>query len=97
MVPAVIVALVELPRTPSGKVDRKTVATHFEFGSGALNPKSRQRGAGTSARWTVTERRLAKIWKQVLRVDRVGIDDNFFDLGGLDPEHQVITRSNQAV
>jgi amino acid adenylation domain-containing protein len=98
MIPSVIVALGELPRTPSGKVDRKALATHFEFGSGALDPMSRQRGAGTSAApRTVTERRLAKIWKQVLRVDRVGIDDNFFDLGGDSIlSIQVITRSNQA-
>jgi len=39
-------------------------------------------GTGFVAPQTPTERQLAKIWQEVLKLDKVGIQDNFFDLGG---------------
>ena len=74
MVPAVIVPLETLPLTPSGKVDRR-----------ALPAPSDQRPAlaqGYAAPRTPVEAALAQVWSQVLRLDRVGIHDNFFALGG---------------
>ena len=72
MVPAVFVELPELPRTPSGKLDR-----------GALPAPSATRTTdGYRAPQTETERELARLWAEALQLDRVGADDNFFDLGG---------------
>ena len=74
MVPAVVVAVDALPLTPNGKVDRK-----------ALPAPSGERPTLTAtytAPRTPLEATLARIWADVLRVDRVGIHDNFFDLGG---------------
>jgi amino acid adenylation domain-containing protein len=73
MVPALIMLLDGLPLTPNGKVDRNAL------------PKPDFR-AGTSARFepprTQLQREVAAVWQELLKVDRVGIHDNFFDLGG---------------
>jgi acyl carrier protein len=73
MVPAVFVPMTALPLTPNGKVDRK-----------ALPPPQ----TGTEKRQDYTppasdvERTLATIWKDILRAENIGADDNFFDFGG---------------
>jgi amino acid adenylation domain-containing protein len=73
MVPAGFVFLEEMPLTPNGKIDRKTLFEH---------------GANFSAREDFVaprnpvEESLAGIWAQVLRIERVGVYDNFFELGG---------------
>jgi amino acid adenylation domain-containing protein len=72
MVPAAFVLLDSLPLSPSGKVDRRALPAP-EWGGGA-----RERGAPLTA----TERAVAAIWEEVLSVPRVGVGDNFFDLGG---------------
>ncbi|MDN0200046.1 amino acid adenylation domain-containing protein [Streptomyces sp. S.PNR 29] len=72
MVPASVVVLPELPLTPNGKIDRKALP---------VPRPARTAGAGADVR-TDLERRIAEVWCQVLRVDRVGAEDNFFDLGG---------------
>lgn len=74
MIPALFVPLDTLPLTTSGKLDRKALpapdwglmAGHHEY----LEPQ------------TDHERRLAKIWAELLNVPRVGLSDNFFELGG---------------
>jgi amino acid adenylation domain-containing protein len=75
MVPAHLVLLDALPLTPSGKVDRA-----------ALPAPESGRPAGAEARHvaprTRMEREIARIWQEVLGVERAGIHDNFFDLGG---------------
>jgi amino acid adenylation domain-containing protein len=72
MVPAAFVRLQRLPRTPSGKLDRK-----------ALRPPAPQRSARLMVEpRTDAEREVAAIWAEVLRVDAVGVDDGFLDLGG---------------
>jgi amino acid adenylation domain-containing protein len=74
MVPARYVVVAELPLTPNGKVDRKALPAP-DWGGGS--------GAGTyAAPRTPVEATLARIWSEVLRVERVGIHDHFFDLGG---------------
>ncbi len=74
MVPASYVVLPELPLTPSAKVDRRALpdpdTRRPELSQAYLAPRSG------------TEEVLASIWRDVLGVDRVGVHDDFFDLGG---------------
>jgi len=74
MVPTAFVFLDALPLTPNGKVDRKALPSpegvHPKLGSEYVAPQSE------------IERTVASIWQEVLKVEKVGIDDNFFDLGG---------------
>ncbi|NUR63052.1 MAG: amino acid adenylation domain-containing protein, partial [Catenulispora sp.] len=74
MVPAVFVELPELPLTPNGKVDRKALPT-----PDGVRPELADVFAAPS---TPTEELLAGIWAEVLGLDRVGVTDDFFDLGG---------------
>ena len=73
MVPSAFVALQALPLTPNGKVDRKALPA--PEGRAAL-------GETYVAPRTPVEAVLAGIWAAVLRVDRVGVHDSFFELGG---------------
>jgi amino acid adenylation domain-containing protein len=75
MVPAVLVLLPALPLTASGKVDRTALA-HLDVGAAA---KPEEDGEGPR---TPVEEVLAGIWGELLRVDRVGRNDDFFHLGG---------------
>nr|WP_281404395.1 non-ribosomal peptide synthase/polyketide synthase [Pyxidicoccus fallax] len=73
MVPSAFVALEALPLTANGKVDRKALPVPdgvFASASAYIAPRDE------------TERRLAALWCEVLRVERVGLHDNFFVLGG---------------
>jgi acyl carrier protein len=70
MVPAAIVQAPQLPRTPNGKLDRRALpAPEFIPTSNRV------------AR-TTQEETLASLFRDVLRLERVGIDDSFFELGG---------------
>jgi natural product biosynthesis luciferase-like monooxygenase protein len=78
MVPSHVAVLTALPRTPNGKVDRRSLA--------ALAPTSRamiskERPPPASASSDI-ERLVLACWCQVLATDTLGIDDNFFDVGG---------------
>jgi len=73
MVPARIVALAALPLSSNGKVDRGALAAldaAAEPDVPFVLPES------------ATERLLADLWKEALQAERVGVYDNFFDLGG---------------
>jgi amino acid adenylation domain-containing protein len=74
MVPADLVLLPELPRTPSGKTDRPALPAPSVAGTA-------RRAAFVPPR-NATEARLAEVWRQVLGVEQVGIHDSFFELGG---------------
>lgn len=72
MIPAAYVFLDDaLPLTRSGKVDHRRLPAP---------PATRSSSALTLT--GATQRALAELWCEVLRIDRVGPDDNFFDLGG---------------
>ncbi len=73
MLPAGYVFHEALPLMPNGKIDRQALA--------ALGV-SRESATDYVAPRTETEKQLAAIWAEVLHVERVGRDDNFFDLGG---------------
>ncbi|GAB3274764.1 non-ribosomal peptide synthetase [Kineosporia babensis] len=70
MVPTHVVGLPSLPLTPSGKLDRAALPTDIAATTDYVAPR------------TEAERSLAGIWAQVLGLERVGIDDNLFSLGG---------------
>ncbi|HVG64400.1 MAG TPA: amino acid adenylation domain-containing protein [Hyalangium sp.] len=74
MVPAFFVMLDELPLNPNGKVDRRALpnpdGTRPELAQEFVAPR------------TPTEQALADLWKESLSLDRVGLHDDFFALGG---------------
>jgi amino acid adenylation domain-containing protein len=74
MVPSSFVFLERLPLTSNGKIDRAALPSvssiRFEMEQPFQAPQ------------TEMERRIAAIYGNVLKIDKVGIDDNFFDLGG---------------
>ncbi|MCA1612749.1 MAG: amino acid adenylation domain-containing protein [Acidobacteria bacterium] len=74
MVPSAVVTLEALPLTPNGKLAREALPA----------PGRAQAGSGVEfvAPRTPIEETLAGIWAQVLGVDKVGVHDNFFRLGG---------------
>ncbi|MBL1100667.1 non-ribosomal peptide synthetase [Streptomyces coffeae] len=88
MVPAVFTALAELPLTGNGKVDRRRLpAPDWTAAT----------GAGYVAPRTGAERALAEIWGALLGRDRIGVEDNFFMLGGDSIlSIQVASRARQA-
>ncbi len=74
MVPSAYVFLETFPLTPSGKVDRRALPIPDQDQSVSQ--------ASYLAPRTATEETLAIIWAEVLNLSRLGIRDNFFDLGG---------------
>jgi len=72
MVPAAYVYLEALPLTPNGKLDRKALPA----------PELASAEDRYVAPRTPTEEALAGIWAEVLRLERVGATESFFDLGG---------------
>jgi acyl carrier protein len=74
MVPSDFVALERLPLTPSGKVDRRALPS--------LEPTRVDDEVAYVAPRTPAEEVLAGIWAEVLGVERVGVSDDFFNLGG---------------
>jgi hypothetical protein len=73
LVPTGFEVLDALPTTPNGKIDRAALPA-----PSVITPLA----ATTSMPATEVERKLADIWAAVLQLDRVGVDDSFFDLGG---------------
>jgi amino acid adenylation domain-containing protein len=73
MIPPYFVQLAQIPLTSNGKVDRKKLP--LPLGSGAPEETyTAPRNKGETI--------LAEIWQEVLGLERVGIDDNFFNVGG---------------
>jgi acyl carrier protein len=88
MIPVAFVALPALPRTPNGKLDRRALP--------APDPE-----AAASERFVAprdeAEKTLAKIFGEVLRIERVGVEDSVFDLGADSLlVFQITTRAQQA-
>jgi amino acid adenylation domain-containing protein len=83
MIPSYFVRVERIPLTPNGKVDRAALpAPQIGAGTGYTAPRTR------------VEKKLAGIWREVLEVKGravIGIDDNFFDLGGHSLKAAVLT------
>jgi amino acid adenylation domain-containing protein/non-ribosomal peptide synthase protein (TIGR01720 family) len=75
MVPSAFVVLPALPLTQSGKIDRRALPAP-EDGAPA------EASAAYAAPTTPAEEALSRIWAAVLRLPRVGVHDNFFEVGG---------------
>ena len=74
MIPSAFLLLDHFPLTPNGKLDLPALP--------APAASIFSHNADYFAARTITEELLCGIWAEVLKVERVGIDDNFFDLGG---------------
>ena len=74
MVPSAFVMLDTIPLTPNGKLDRQALPEPDK-----LRPRL---DTSYAAPTIPAEEQLAEIWSQILALDRVGVHDNFFDLGG---------------
>jgi acyl carrier protein len=74
MVPSHFISINSLPLTPNGKVNKNALP---EPDKNHRDRKEIYREPRTSL-----EAKIAALWAEVLRIDKVGIDDNFFDLGG---------------
>jgi len=74
LVPSMFVPLRALPRTASGKIDRRALPS---LGEGTASGSRTERSVGTRA-----ESALCRIWSEVLAVPNVGVNDNFFALRG---------------
>ncbi|MCP4147327.1 MAG: amino acid adenylation domain-containing protein [bacterium] len=74
MVPSQYIELEKLPLTGSGKVNRRLLELID------LEPQSQS--AEFVAPNTEMESQIANIWKEVLNIDKIGVNDNFFDIGG---------------
>jgi amino acid adenylation domain-containing protein len=73
MIPDDFVQIDEIPLTPNGKVDRKALD---------LRGQRLRTGAAYVAAESELEKAIAGIWQDVLKIEKVGVYDNFFDLGG---------------
>ncbi|NIM18027.1 MAG: amino acid adenylation domain-containing protein [Candidatus Aminicenantes bacterium] len=71
MVPTYLIPVETIPLTPNGKVDRH-----------ALPAPEADPGAEYIAPETENEKMIAEIWKDVLGLEKVGVEDNFFEVGG---------------
>ncbi|HEV7474842.1 MAG TPA: amino acid adenylation domain-containing protein [Pyrinomonadaceae bacterium] len=74
MVPSSFMILEALPLTPNGKVDRRALPAADGVGTAALEVYIAPR--------STMERAIADIWQEVLKLEKVGVNDNFFGLGG---------------
>ncbi len=72
MLPSVFVVLTDLPRTPTGKIDRRALPEPEN------TPDTRTYQSPRNA----LEQTLAEIWSAALGIERIGVHDNFFALGG---------------
>lgn len=76
MVPAHIAVLDELPHTPNGKIDRHGLPSLAEVLGG------RSRSEPVVEATNDLERQVLTVWEETLGTTRIGVDDNFFDIGG---------------
>jgi amino acid adenylation domain-containing protein len=78
MTPQQWVVLDRMPVTANGKIDRSALAALAVDAADAASARTRPYVAPRTS-W---ERELAVIWQEVLQIERIGVDDDFFELGG---------------
>ena len=74
MVPSAFVFIEHFPLTPNGKIDRKVLPSPVE--------SVQQQAKSYIAPDTETEKKLAEIWSEVLKIKQIGTDEDFFEIGG---------------
>jgi len=74
MVPAIFMTVEAMPKTPSGKIDRRALP--------APDSQRQEQSQSYAAPQSELECLLAGVWSKLLKIDRVGIHDNFFEIGG---------------
>ncbi|MDB2556269.1 amino acid adenylation domain-containing protein, partial [Flavobacteriaceae bacterium] len=74
MIPGIITKLNKLPVTPNGKVDRKALTL-------LANDENTSKKVFEAPNNEI-EKQLVEIWKEVLKIDAISINDNFFEIGG---------------
>lgn len=74
MIPSIFAIVEAFPLTPNGKIDRKSLPA-----PDMLRPKSEVEYVAPEGELQQT---IAEVWNEVLHVENIGMDDNFFDLGG---------------
>ena len=74
MVPSLFVELEALPLIPNGKIDRNALPApdgeRPQLDQGFVEPR------------TEIEEVIAQVWREILKLDKIGVYDNFFELGG---------------
>ena len=73
MIPKIIQCCSEMPVTANGKLDRKQIAA-------AILENTVKTGGQEAV--TATEKILTEIWKEIFRLDKISVSDNYFELGG---------------
>ncbi|MET3658071.1 non-ribosomal peptide synthetase [Sporosarcina psychrophila] len=74
MIPSYILFLDDLPLNANGKIDHKKLS--------AINVQTHAHAIKHIPPSTMAEKLIAEIWKELLKLDEVGVDENFFNLGG---------------
>ena len=74
MIPNEFVTLVDMPRTANGKLDRKALQ--------AIRPEPVRQVTADAQPASETEKLIAESWRKTLKLEHVGVNDNFFDIGG---------------
>jgi acyl carrier protein len=75
MIPTCFAVVDALPRNEHGKINRKQLAVLPVESAPPID-------SGCDEEWTVDEREIAKLWKELLHIESVGLNDTFFALGG---------------
>ncbi|MBK8983265.1 MAG: amino acid adenylation domain-containing protein [Ignavibacteria bacterium] len=87
MIPSAFIILDKIPYTPNGKIDKKSLPPPDDI---LISTDSYTEPVKP------VEIILSKIWKDILKIEKVGINDNFFELGGDSIiSIQIISRANQ--
>lgn len=71
MIPKYIMKVEKIPKTPNGKVDKKSLPEPIRTTEYVFEEPQNE-----------TEKLIIELWKEILNVDKIGINDNFFELGG---------------
>jgi len=74
MIPSLFITLDALPTTPNGKIDRNALPM--------VKANSDYHGNGMFMPVNQIERAISSVWQKALKIEKIGIFDNFFDLGG---------------
>lgn len=79
MVPSFIIRLSEMPYTINRKIDRKSLPKPKQNNASSINSINRNSDMNEISS---TEEQLLQIWRDILKVNNISLDDNFFDIGG---------------